>query len=99
MTESVPEALRPIQEWLRQHDMEMTAIDCIDEISITVDVSVSGRLTHKLQLHWNFLLGFNPQQVSDYLERHDYATQLRRGDMYISRSAPQGSRRSAIRPT
>jgi hypothetical protein len=88
MTESVPEALRPIQEWLGQHDMELTAINSIDETSITVDVSLSGRLTHKLQLDWNFLLHFSPEQVNDYLERHDFAMQLRRGDLCISRSAP-----------
>ena len=88
MTKSIPEALKPIQEWLGQHDMELTAINYIDEASITVDVSLSGGLTHKLQLQWNFLLGSSPKQVNDYLERHDFALQLLRGDMCISPSAP-----------
>ena len=90
MTESVPEALRPIQAWLGQHDMELTSINSIDEVSITVEVTSSGRVTHKLQLHWNFLLGSSPKQVNDYLERHDFAFQLLRGDMCISRSALLG---------
>ena len=88
MTESVPEALRPIQEWLGQHDMELTDIYSIDETSITIDVKLSERLTHRLQLHWNFLLHFSPEQVNAYLERHDFAMQLRRGDMCISRAVP-----------
>lgn len=78
------EGFRGVEDWMTLHGLEIAEISAVGDTSLAAHVRSSDGSVHSLSLAWDFLGRYTPEQIITYLEKHDFARQLRENNVYIT---------------